>query len=67
MPKMKVMEAVVRILESEGVEAIFGIPGAGILPFYAALKGSDKIKHYLARHEEGASHAATVMHGLQVK
>jgi len=55
---MKVMEAVVRILESEGVEVIFGIPGAGILPFYSALKGSTKIKHYLARHEEGASHAA---------
>ena len=58
MPRMKVMEAVVKILESECVEVIFGIPGAGILPFYAALKGSTKIKHYLARHEEGASHAA---------
>ena len=58
MAKMKVMEAVVRILEDEGVEAIFGIPGAGILPFYSALRQSAKIKHYLARHEEGASHAA---------
>ncbi len=58
MPRMKVMEAVISILENEGVEAIFGIPGAGILPFYSALRKSTKIKHYLARHEEGASHAA---------
>lgn len=58
MARMKVMEAVVRILEDEGVEAIFGIPGAGILPFYSALQQSTKIRHYLARHEEGASHAA---------
>ncbi|MFC1942914.1 biosynthetic-type acetolactate synthase large subunit [Chloroflexota bacterium] len=58
MARMKVMEAVISILEDEGVEAIFGIPGAGILPFYSALRQSTKIKHYLARHEEGASHAA---------
>ncbi len=56
--KMKATEAAVRILEDEGVEVIFGIPGAGILPFYSALKQSSKIKHYLARHEEGASHEA---------
>lgn len=55
---MTAAEAMVKILEDEGVEVIFGIPGAGILPFYAALKKSTKIKHYLARHEEGASHAA---------
>ena len=58
MPRMKVTEAVISILEDEGVEVIFGIPGAGILPFYSALRQSTKIKHYLARHEEGASHAA---------
>jgi len=58
MGKMTAAEAMVKILEDEGVEVIFGIPGAGILPFYAALKKSTKIKHYLARHEEGASHAA---------
>ncbi len=58
MPRIKVMEAVVSILESEGVEAVFGIPGAAILPFYNALQQSKQIKHYLARHEEGASHAA---------
>ena len=58
MGKMQAVEAMVKILENEGVEVIFGIPGAGILPFYSALRKSDKIKHYLARHEEGASHSA---------
>ena len=54
---MQAAEAMVKILEDEGVEVIFGIPGAGILPFYSALRKS-KIRHFLARHEEGASHAA---------
>ncbi|MBS7609795.1 glyoxylate carboligase [Candidatus Bathyarchaeota archaeon] len=58
MPKMPVMEAVIDILEDEGVRYIFGIPGAGILPFYKALEGSKKITHLLMRHEEGATHAA---------
>jgi tartronate-semialdehyde synthase len=58
MGRMTAAEAMIKILEDEGVEVIFGIPGAGILPFYSALKKSTKIKHYLARHEEGASHAA---------
>ena len=57
-PRMPVMEAIVDILESEGVRYLFGIPGAGILPFYQALKNSKKIKHILMRHEEGATHAA---------
>lgn len=55
---MQSAEAIVKILEDEGVEVIFGIPGAAILPLYSALGRSGKIKHYLARHEEGASHAA---------
>jgi tartronate-semialdehyde synthase len=45
-------------MEDEGVTAIFGMPGANINPFYAALAKSTKIKHYIARHEEGASHCA---------
>lgn len=58
MAGMQAAEAMVKILEDEGVEVIFGIPGAGILPFYSALRKSGKIRHFLARHEEGASHAA---------
>lgn len=58
MPKMPVMEAVVKILESEGVDVCFGIPGAAILPLYKALSKSNKIRHLTVRHEEGATHAA---------
>jgi tartronate-semialdehyde synthase len=55
---MQAAEVVVRILESEGIEAAFGIPGAAINPVYEHLGSSKQIKHYLARHEEGAVHAA---------
>jgi len=58
MPKMTAMNAAVKILESEGVRHIFGIPGAGILPFYRALKDLGTIRHMLCRHEEGAIHMA---------
>jgi len=58
MPKMSAMDAAVSILYDEGVRHIFGIPGAGILPFYQSLKNHGKIKHMVCRHEEGASHMA---------
>ncbi|GAA3755459.1 glyoxylate carboligase [Spinactinospora alkalitolerans] len=51
------MRAVVDVLRSEGVDTIFGCPGAAILPFYAALQGSG-IEHLIVRHEEGATHMA---------
>jgi tartronate-semialdehyde synthase len=54
---MKTAEIVVRILEDEGITAAFGIPGAAINPVYQYLQRST-IKHYIARHEEGAVHAA---------
>jgi tartronate-semialdehyde synthase len=54
---VKVAEVVVRILEDEGIQDAFGIPGAACNPVYKYLKDS-KIKHYIARHEEGAVHAA---------
>ncbi|MHB8659100.1 MAG: thiamine pyrophosphate-binding protein [Solirubrobacteraceae bacterium] len=46
-----------RLLESEGVDTVFGIPGAAILPFCKALLGSS-IRHITVRHEEGGTHAA---------
>jgi tartronate-semialdehyde synthase len=58
MAKMTTMAAAVRILQSEGVKHIFGIPGAGILPFYRALKDFGIIKHMITRHEESAIHMA---------
>jgi tartronate-semialdehyde synthase len=51
------MEAVVAVLESEGVDTVFGIPGAAILPLYAAMRKS-AIRHITVRHEEGGTHAA---------
>jgi tartronate-semialdehyde synthase len=58
MARMTTMAAAVRILQSEGVKYIFGIPGAGILPFYRALKDLGTIKHMVTRHEESAIHMA---------
>lgn len=55
--KMTGAEAIIKSLEAEGVEIIFGYPGAAISPFYDALLGSS-VKHILTRHEQGAAHAA---------
>ncbi|MEQ4723277.1 glyoxylate carboligase [Nonomuraea sp. B19D2] len=57
MSRIPCMEAVVAVLESEGVDTVFGIPGAAILPLYAALQRSS-IRHITVRHEEGGTHAA---------
>lgn len=54
---MQVAEVIVRILEKEGIEHAFGIPGASINPVYKYLKDA-AIKHHLMRHEEAAVHAA---------
>jgi len=50
-------EILIRSLEDEGVETIFGYPGGQALPIYDALYDS-KINHILCRHEQGAAHAA---------
>lgn len=58
MARMTAARAAVEILKREGVSNAFGVPGAAINPFYAALKASGGIDHTLARHVEGASHMA---------
>jgi len=58
MAKMKATEAAVWVLQKEGIQQAFGVPGAAINPLYAALKDNGSIKHVLARHVEGASHMA---------
>ncbi|MGB5292370.1 MAG: thiamine pyrophosphate-binding protein, partial [Lysobacterales bacterium] len=50
-------QILIEALERNGVEQIFGYPGGTIMPVYDALVGSD-LKHYLCRHEQGASLAA---------
>ncbi len=56
--KMTGAQAVVRALEAEGVEWLFGMPGGTILPVYDALFASKKLKHVLIRHEQVGGHAA---------
>jgi acetolactate synthase-1/2/3 large subunit len=50
-------KALIRALESQGVEMIFGYPGGATLPIYDELAKSS-IRHVLARHEQGAAHMA---------
>jgi len=58
MPKMRAIDAAVLVLEREGVDTAFGVPGAAINPLYSALRRAGGISHVLARHVEGASHMA---------
>src|SRR5580692_10339756 len=58
MSRMTAADAAVAILRHEGVTDVFGLPGAAINPFYAAMRRDGRIRHTLARHVEGASHMA---------
>ena len=51
-------DMVVRALQEEGVEYIFGYPGGSVLHIYDALFKQDKVSHILVRHEQAATHAA---------
>src|SRR5574338_1338479 len=51
-------EIVVRCLQEEGVEFVFGYPGGAVLWIYDELFKQDKVRHVLVRHEQGAAHAA---------
>jgi acetolactate synthase-1/2/3 large subunit len=51
-------EMVIRALQDQGVEHVFGYPGGAVLPIYDALFHQEKVKHILVRHEQGAVHAA---------
>ena len=51
-------EMIIRALQDQGVEHIFGYPGGAVLPIYDAIFQQDKVKHILVRHEQGAVHAA---------
>jgi len=50
-------QALVKSLESQGVDVIFGLPGGAILPAYDPIRSSS-LRHVLVRHEQGAGHAA---------
>ncbi len=51
-------ELLLRVLEREGVEVIFGYPGGAVRPIYDALFKNNSIRHILVRHEQAAVHAA---------
>ena len=51
-------EIVIRCLQEEGVEYVFGYPGGAVLFIYDELFKQNKVKHILVRHEQGAVHAA---------
>jgi acetolactate synthase-1/2/3 large subunit len=57
-PELTGAEIVIRCLEAEGVEYVFGYPGGAVLFIYDELFKQDKVKHVLVRHEQGATHAA---------
>ena len=56
--KMTGGDAILRSLEAEGVEVMFGIPGGAIMPTYDAMARGTTVRHVLARHEQGAGHMA---------
>ncbi len=56
--KMRGADAILRSLEAEGVDVMFGIPGGAIMPTYDAMAHGSTVRHVLARHEQGAGHMA---------
>ena len=51
-------EVILKVMEAEGVDVIFGYPGGAVLPIYDALFKNNSIRHILVRHEQAAVHAA---------
>ncbi|HLG27928.1 MAG TPA: thiamine pyrophosphate-binding protein, partial [Paenisporosarcina sp.] len=50
-------DVLIQSLKQQGVDLIFGYPGGAVLPIYDAIH-KNPIRHVLARHEQGAIHAA---------
>lgn len=60
-------QLIVQMLEHHGITTVSGIPGGTVLPLYNALSQSQKIRHILARHEQGAGFMAQGMARTQGK
>jgi len=58
MEKLTGAAIAVRLLERQGVRLVAGIPGGAVLPIYDELYRSNRIRHVLARHEQGAGFIA---------
>ena len=61
MTMMTGAEIVIRCLQEEKVEYVFGYPGGSVLHIYDELFKQDKVKHILVRHEQAAVHAADAL------
>ena len=57
---MKASDLLVRCLEEEGIEYIFGVPGEENADFMMSLEQSEKIRFVLTRHEQGAAFMAEI-------
>lgn len=55
---MRAAEGIIKCLQEEGVEVVFGYPGGAVLPIYESLRQSG-IRHVLTRHEQAAGHSAS--------
>ena len=57
--KINGSQILIETLVEQGVDTVFGYPGGAILNIYDALyKNSDRIRHIITAHEQGAAHAA---------
>jgi acetolactate synthase-1/2/3 large subunit len=54
-------EIVIRCLQEEKVDYLFGYPGGAVLYIYDELFKQDKVRHVLVRHEQAASMRPTAM------
>ena len=58
MEKLSGADMLIRALQDEGVDHVFGYPGGAVLHIYDAVFRQDKIRHVLVRHEQAATHMA---------
>ena len=58
MEKLSGADILIRALQDEGVEYVFGYPGGAVLHIYDALFKQNRIQHVLVRHEQAATHMA---------
>ena len=49
---------ILKALQDQGVEVVFGYPGGAVLPIYDELFKTNAVRHILVRHEQAAVHAA---------
>ena len=56
--KLSGAQAIVKLLEEQGVKTLFGYPGGSVIPLYDALYDAKNLNNVLAAHEQGAIHAA---------